>query len=60
MSQGGGLAKDMFVRIKTAFDGQRDSAETYMNNAHLPMAQRVRVALLLVGELSKSKQYMQK
>ena len=61
MSQGGGLAKDMFVRIKTAFDdGQRVSAETYMNNAHLPMAQRVRVALLLVGELSKSKQYMQK
>ena len=59
MSQGGGLAKDMFVRIKTAFDdGQRVSAETYMNNAHLPMAQRVRVALLLVGELSKSKQYM--
>ena len=59
MSQGGGLAKDMFVRIKTAFDdGQRVSAETYMNNAHLPMAQRVRVALLLVGELSKSEQYM--
>ena len=61
MSEGGGFAKDMFVRIRTAFDdGQRVSAETYLNNAHLPIAQRVRVALLLVGELSKSKQYVQK
>ena len=58
MSEGGGFAKHMFVRIRTAFDdGQRVSAETYMNNAHLPIAQRVRVAVLLVGELSKSKQY---
>ena len=58
ISDGGGLAKDMFVRTRTAFDdGQRVSAETYMNNEHLPIAQRVRVAVLLVGELSKSKQY---
>ena len=58
ISEGGGLAKDMFVRTRTAFDdGQRVSAETYMNNEHLPIAQRVRVAVLLVGELSKSKQH---
>jgi hypothetical protein len=57
ISEGGGLAKDMFVRIRTAFNGgQRVSAETYMNNDHLPIAEHVRVAVLLVGELSKSKQ----
>ena len=47
----------MFVRIRTAFNGgQRVSAETFMNNEHLPIARRVRVAVLLVGELSKLKQ----
>ncbi len=57
ISEGGGLAKAMFVRIRTAFNGgQRASAETYMNNDHLPIAESVRVAVLLVGELSKSKQ----
>ncbi len=57
ISTGGGLAKNMFVRIRTAFnDGQLVTAETYMNNEHLPIAQRVRVAVLLVGELSKLKQ----
>jgi hypothetical protein len=57
ISEGGGIAKDMFVRIRTAFNGgQRVSAETFMNNEHLPIARRVRVAVLLVGELSKSKQ----
>ena len=59
ISEGGGLAKDMFVRIRTAFNGgqrnQRASAETYMNNDHLPIGERVRVAVLLVGELSKLK-----
>jgi hypothetical protein len=57
ISEGGGIAKDMFVRIRTAFNGgQRVSAETFMNNEHLPIARRVRVAVLLVGELSKLKQ----
>ena len=57
ISEGGGVANDMFVRIRTTFNGVHDvSAETYMNNDHLPIAERVRVAVLLVGELSKLKQ----
>jgi hypothetical protein len=57
ISEGGGLAKDMFVRKRTAFNGgHRVSAETYMNNEHLPISQRVRVAVLLVGELSMLKE----
>ena len=56
ITEGGGVAKHMFTRIKTASNGrERFSAESYMNNDHLPIAERVRVAVLLVGELSKLK-----
>ncbi len=56
ISEGGGVAKHMFMRIKSASNGlERFSAESYMHNDHLPIGERVRVAVLLVGELSKLK-----